>query len=343
MATFNDGLDGIARLIKDSGGRVKLTELTGILQDAVRRFQRRVPRVIVKEVAGDGGFDYALPSDYVDGFSTIRKLFYPFDSIDREPEELEPKEYRVFRREAGPKLRFLTVTPAADKKYLIEFTAPHTADPAGVDTVSTLSASGTTVSAGAQDSQAADVEDAADARIFFEVLTGVGTLDVFVQARPEDGHPFVDIDQFNQFAGPGKQVLPLAKHKVSKGLRLRYVATGGPFTVKAMVEREQTGAGTLTVLDAHLDVLSFLGASLAARALANFYAGVKNSELSGDTTDYEGKSAFWAARADEWKTEYDEQVATLSPVDTAPAFAQGEWDMRDVFGDALMLHPEETR
>ena len=69
MATFQDARDGLDALLQDKGARLTTPEKDKHIVEAGRLYSRRRPRVIADEIAGDGGFTYVLPSDYIDGFS----------------------------------------------------------------------------------------------------------------------------------------------------------------------------------------------------------------------------------------------------------------------------------
>ncbi len=341
MATFQNARDGVKKLVKDTAGKVDPTDLDEIIKDSVKEFGRSFPRQRAIEIAGDGGFDYPLSllTGFVEDVSRIDAIFHPFDEDVQAPEELEPKDFRIFRKASGSVLRFLRASPGLNTIALVQYTSPHTADPVGVDVVAELTPAATAI-AGASTSAVIDVESAADGRIFLDVTAAAGLLDVFIQTS-EDGVDWVDVAAFNAILAVGKFVHKLAKEKLSKNVRLRY-ATAGAFTLGAQVERENN-IGTLTVKDEHLDILSILCAAKTARALANFYAGTSDGTLEGDTTEYTGKSQFWAERADEWQEKYDEEIQTISGNDELPASATGEWDLMGSTGWRPQLHHPRTR
>ena len=75
---------------------------------------------------GDGGFDYALPSGFTDGFSLVQAIFYPYETTDQDPPALDPDEWTLFRTATGLKIRFLADSPTAAEDFLVQYTAPHT-------------------------------------------------------------------------------------------------------------------------------------------------------------------------------------------------------------------------
>lgn len=94
---------------------------------ALRMHSKHKPRVIVEDVDGDGGFDYALGDlgAWVDGFSVMRQVEYPVDDTDDEADILDEDDWEIYETPAGAFLRFLEDTPEADEDFRVTYTAPH--------------------------------------------------------------------------------------------------------------------------------------------------------------------------------------------------------------------------
>ncbi len=342
MATFQDARDGLDALLQDKGARLKTPQRDSIIEDAGRAFSRRVPRIITKEIQGDGGFSYALPTDFIDGFSTIKKIISPFQTDFQDPEPLEPKDYRLQRSESlGLRLHFITTSPNQNDKFLFEFSSPHTVDSTGGGRIiGTLTTSGSIVSVDSE-SSSVDVEKASGARVFLRISSGSGSLLVFVQAS-EDNTNWADIASFNPITVAGDNVLRIEKSRVSKYMRLRYEVVSGTWTLGAVVETR--GDGTLTVPDFQLDAFNYLSASLAAQALSGSFASTIDSTLQGDTSDFEGKSTFWSNISREWREKFNEEISkTIQKSDSAVASGQGEWDIHGTTRYRHLLHPARFR
>jgi len=344
MPTFQDARDGLDALLKDGKGNLTGPEKDQHLRLAAKTFQGRFPRVIAKEVTGDGGFEYTLPSDYVDGFSKINAIFYPWVTTEQDPEPLEANDYNLWDGPSGLRLRFRADNPQAAEKFLMQFTAPHTIGE-NVDVAAALAAAGTVV-AGATVTGVADVSKAADAQVFIHVTAVVGAdaaLEAFVQASADDGAHWTDIAAFNPITAVGDYTIPLAKEQVSRSIRVRFVpSAGSSFTLEAKVTSEDT-AGVFTVPDHLMDVYLYLTASISAQALADFYAGLLDNQLQGDSTDYEGKSTFWQANADAWREKWEATRDEKAPTRGTAASSQGEWDLRGTGGWAYLTHRERDR
>lgn len=343
MATFQDARDGLDALLKDGARNLSPNDKDAHIKNAARIFSRRFPRILAVEVTGDGGFEYAPPTGFVDGFSTITDVFFPWDPTDQDPEKMERKDFVLFEGPNGLKLRFRQDRPATTQQFLAQFTAPHIADASETDVIAQLSDAGTVIDgADVISAKQADVESAADVQVFIKVTAAVGNdLDVIIQAS-EDGTNFFDIASFKQISGVGDFIEPLPKRKVSKFLRLKYTTTGGSFTFEAKVVKAGA-AGTLTIPDHNLDALAYISAAIASQALADFYSNLVDSQLEGDTTDYEGKATFWQANHDKWDQKWKEELDKIGPTRGASAFRQGEWDLKGTTGFRLVTHAERDR
>jgi len=131
----------MASLVQDDAGKITHTDpgdFGTAIDAAVERYSKDRPREIVATASGDGSaFDFALPSGWVDGFSALRRVEYPFPpaSGQREPnviydadEPNEPAAVRIVQAtSAAKKLRFMEDTPAAGSdNVLIVYTGLHT-------------------------------------------------------------------------------------------------------------------------------------------------------------------------------------------------------------------------
>ncbi len=124
MDNLLDYIKRVEDLVKDDSNIVSPGGVTGIIDTAVQRFSRQRPRTLVSDIAGDGSYDYDLPSGWLDGFSRILVVEYP--SGRRDPEILEEDRYDVYRSPTGLKLRFFENTPLASETIRLTFTVPHT-------------------------------------------------------------------------------------------------------------------------------------------------------------------------------------------------------------------------
>lgn len=344
MPTFQEARDGLDALLKDGKGNLTPDDRDKAIINAARAFSRKFPRILAIATPGDNGFEYDLPAGYVEEFSTIAEIRFPWDPDEQNPTKLELKDYNVFDGPNGRKLRFIRDTPTVSQEFLTIFTAPHVVDATGnTDTIGTFDAAGAVIAGSNINSgNDIDVETAEDVQVFIKVSAAAGTLlDVIIQAS-SDGVDFADIGAMREITGVGTFVEAVPKAKVSKFIRLKYTTTGGSFTIEATVVQE-ISSDNFTIKENHLDAFLYLAASIAAQALANFYSNLVDSQLEGETTDYEGKATFWQNNQKDWETRWVDERDAIAPSKGATAFATFEWDLRGSTGYSMLTHDERDR
>ena len=127
MSDRDDYIDAIDSLV---GGTVPLVEADKIqaINTALKLHSRQKPLVVVEDVDGDGGFDYAVSdlASWSTGFSVIKTVEYPVDDDDETPDVLQDDQWIIYEKPAGKFLRFLEDKPAADEDIRVAYTALHT-------------------------------------------------------------------------------------------------------------------------------------------------------------------------------------------------------------------------
>jgi hypothetical protein len=97
-----------------------------IINEAINVYSLYRPDIKVADTSGTGVFDYSLPADYEDGFSSILSVEYPFDSNDQIPSLLKAgRDYRLYRDPTSLKLRFLSATPSTSETFRLTYTIVH--------------------------------------------------------------------------------------------------------------------------------------------------------------------------------------------------------------------------
>jgi len=127
LSTQEDYISAIGQLVP---GEIPLDELDKILaiNMAVKEHSKHKPLVVVEDVDGDGGFDYALSdlASWSEGFSSIKSVEYPVDDDDETPDILQANEWMIYAKPTGKVLRFLSDTPTAAEDIRVSYTALHT-------------------------------------------------------------------------------------------------------------------------------------------------------------------------------------------------------------------------
>lgn len=127
LATFNAR---VGELVKDGAGDLASGEVDNAVLAAVKRYSRHKPQSPVHEFQGNGGYDYPLPDDWVQGFSRITQVEYPYDQ--QQPNIIPKEEWTLFLKLVNSTqtlvLRFLAIQPAAEEYIRITYTIPHKVD-----------------------------------------------------------------------------------------------------------------------------------------------------------------------------------------------------------------------
>jgi len=113
--------------VKDDSG--KLTDpddyLTAITS-ALNRYSKVRPFPVVVDIPGTGANDCELPSDWLDGFSSVTSVEYPVDLV---PEQiLDRRDWKIYGTPSGKKLRLLNMKLPASEVLRLTYTVCHTED-----------------------------------------------------------------------------------------------------------------------------------------------------------------------------------------------------------------------
>ena len=117
--------------VRDSGAKIATAQIDRAIVEAVKRYARVRPIEAVQDYAGDSAtFDFALPTGWVQDFSTIRSLEYP--AGQRPPSMLEDSDWQFYRLSTSVlKIRLTVVTPSTGQTLRVTWTKPHLVDVAG--------------------------------------------------------------------------------------------------------------------------------------------------------------------------------------------------------------------
>jgi hypothetical protein len=123
----------VSARIKDTAARLTTSpdmtcDVDRAILDALALYEKVRPLSKTLKLDGDGGFDYAVSSltGFVDGFSVVVDVVYPYLATDQILSVLEREEWGLVRLDTGLKLRFFLARPAATEDFLALFTTPHT-------------------------------------------------------------------------------------------------------------------------------------------------------------------------------------------------------------------------
>lgn len=95
-----------------------------LVEQAVEIFSRDRPLQKTVEFVGDGKtFQFQLPEDFLDGFSSVQAVEYPVDS--RLPCFLPQEEFIVLNVAGKPFLRLVILTPKVGERIRVFYTTIH--------------------------------------------------------------------------------------------------------------------------------------------------------------------------------------------------------------------------
>lgn len=112
------------------------------IAEALNRYSKHRPRLVVDDVPGQDGPDIALPVGWVTDFSAIDSIEFPIGNV---PETfIDRTGWRFYKTPTDTFIRFTEARPASDEEARITFTALHTEPtlpPVDVEAVANLAAS----------------------------------------------------------------------------------------------------------------------------------------------------------------------------------------------------------
>jgi len=110
-------------VLQDKAAMLTPADRQAFLLQAISRYSQDRPQELAAEIAGDGGYDYELPEDWEEGFSSARQVEYP--AGQHVPSILEDNDWRLYQSADGKKLRFLSCSPGAGETILFSYTVRH--------------------------------------------------------------------------------------------------------------------------------------------------------------------------------------------------------------------------
>jgi hypothetical protein len=113
----------VRKYVRDTAGVLLDPDYDGHLEDAVAKYSRHRPRVLVRDLVAGGSFDVPLPEEWEEDFSELREVEHPVG--ERVPNLRDRREFRVYAAPEGSALRFLEGEPGAGEVVRVTITAPH--------------------------------------------------------------------------------------------------------------------------------------------------------------------------------------------------------------------------
>lgn len=120
LADYRTKLD---QVLQDAASILDQPKKDAAIQEAVVWHSRNEPQVKLQDLSGNGTtVEFAVPSDWIDGGSAIRRIESPQGK--RPPEYLDKDEYRLYRKPTGLVIQFDTA-PANATTARVSYTTLH--------------------------------------------------------------------------------------------------------------------------------------------------------------------------------------------------------------------------
>jgi hypothetical protein len=114
----------ISRILHDDAEILESQDIFASIIEALSIYSKDRPFRKVADIAGDDGYIYALPSDWVKGTSCLRSVEYP--AGERVPVYLESTQWIVYDDGISQKLRFPVHNPQTGNTIRITYTTLYT-------------------------------------------------------------------------------------------------------------------------------------------------------------------------------------------------------------------------
>ncbi len=311
MYTLTQFKTKVDEIVQDDASKLTPTEKADFIQEALKQYSKHRPREIIKDITGDGTYDYAIATNltsWVKGFSIVKKIEYPAD--ERIPTYLEEDDdYQIYEKETGQILRLINDTPAATEKIRVTYTALHIL----VDATVTISIASPAVISYADH-----------------------------KLKPGDAVKFATTG-----ALPTGLVAGTTYYVITAGLTANVFevsATQGGAAINT--SGTQSGAQSCqvnTIPASDEDAIANLAASLCSEALASAYAHMIDSTINADSVDHKSKSQEFAARAKAKKKIYMDFLGMKEGEVVPAASVTKDYDINYPWGDDRLTHPKKWR
>ena len=302
--TYSEFKEKVLDIVRDDASKLTTEEKERHLQEAVRIYSKHRPREVVKDITGDGTYDYSIAThliSWIKGFSIVKSIEYP--AGEREPSYLDEDEFIApYEKEDGQYIRLLEDAPAATETMRVIYTALHV--------LSSKIVSGTFSFSSTDNSMNRATGSFITAGIF--VGNKITT--------PSANNP-----------GP----LTVKSVAALKVIFLETIATeiAAAITIEAQAN---------TIPESDQDAVCNLAASLCSGALASAYAQVSDSTITADSVDHKSKSQEYASRAKAQKQNYMNHLG-LKEGDVAAASVVKDLDLDYPWGGDRLTHPRKSR
>jgi hypothetical protein len=302
----------VVTLLKDAAAKLASDDIVAAVLQAAALYSLDRPLTRVSDISGAGSFDLALPTGWVDGFSQVKQIEYPYDSSYPQPPTIDNDDWTIYQNPTGKVLRLLADTPTSGETVRLHFSAPHRIPSTdAVAIVAYVETPAVNTGAVRDENVVTITTDAAHGAVVGDLVRIAG-----VHGGTFDG------------------TFPVAS--VPTAMTLTYAQTAAD---------ETSGGGTCTieatVPDRDLEPVSHLAASLAFEQLAALSIGSTDPTVAADVVDYRSKSDQYRSAAKAQLAIYKQHLGKGADVGAASGVTDLRSDL-SVGGDRL-THPRRTQ
>lgn len=109
--------------VKDDSGKLVESDYTSAVTEAIKRYSKHRPRLVVEDLAGNATHDLLMPAGWCDGHSSIISIEYPIGEV---PEILlDSLDWSFYLIPAGLRLRLMELAPAIGETVRVTYSALH--------------------------------------------------------------------------------------------------------------------------------------------------------------------------------------------------------------------------
>lgn len=118
--------------VRDVGAKLTEDQRRRAIETAITRYAQVRPVTEIQDYPGNGvAYDFALPLDWHEGFSSVPDGRIEYPAGAREPVYLERTEWIFYRGASGLVIRLLRTTPQTGETLRLLYTKPHRVDAVG--------------------------------------------------------------------------------------------------------------------------------------------------------------------------------------------------------------------
>jgi len=111
-------------ILQDDANELTENQILSAIDSAIVNYSIDRPLLKIKDIVGDGGYDYNLPTDWEQSFSQIIAVEFP--AGEQEPIYLSQEDYTIYETELNRKFRLIWESATSTQIIRLSYTKKHT-------------------------------------------------------------------------------------------------------------------------------------------------------------------------------------------------------------------------